>query len=255
MDHLKKVYHAGETTDHLIDNVDVAVKAGSVRLGHGVNITQRIEFLTHCKHVCFEKNPLSNLLLGYKNDLRDASTPLLLGLGYPVSISPDDSGKFGYEDTTPDYFASALCYNWSLRHLKLVAYHSINHSVCEEAVKSQMLKSFEGAWDEWVKRFLEEEHITANTNLYHYEDIFTFSKKWSFSAKEESVNGRFVKFLDKVVSDLPEDIYQSTSSAIQTSSSTPRRSSSPLPSSQPSAACPRARCTAATSSATTTPSS
>lgn len=42
LDHIKKVYHAGETTNHLIDNIDVAVKAGSVRLGHGINITQRI---------------------------------------------------------------------------------------------------------------------------------------------------------------------------------------------------------------------
>lgn len=131
LDRLKKAYHAGETTNHLTNNIDVAVKAGSVRIGHGLNILQRIEFLPHCKNVCFEKNPISNLLLGYKSDLREASAPILLGLGYPVSISPDDPGKFGYEDSTADYFAAALSYNWSLRHLKLVAYHSINYAICE----------------------------------------------------------------------------------------------------------------------------
>lgn len=49
----KKVYHAGETKDHLTHNIDIAVKAGSVRIGHGLNILQRMEFLPHCKHICF----------------------------------------------------------------------------------------------------------------------------------------------------------------------------------------------------------
>jgi len=41
-------------------------------------------------------NPASNLLTGGLNDIRTSSAPLLLGLGYAVSISPDDPGKFGY---------------------------------------------------------------------------------------------------------------------------------------------------------------
>ena len=128
--HLKKVYHAGETCCHRTNNIDLAIKSGSVRIGHGLNILQRPEILPHCKNICIEKNPLSNLLLGYVKDVRHSSTPLLLGLGYPISISSDDAGKFGYEDTTEDYFVTAVAYNWSLRHLKLVAYHSINHAIC-----------------------------------------------------------------------------------------------------------------------------
>lgn len=38
----KKVYHAGETKDHLNNNVELAVRSGSVRIGHGLNITSRI---------------------------------------------------------------------------------------------------------------------------------------------------------------------------------------------------------------------
>lgn len=38
----KKVYHAGDTKNHLNDNIEIAVKAGSVRIGHGLNIIQRI---------------------------------------------------------------------------------------------------------------------------------------------------------------------------------------------------------------------
>lgn len=39
--HLKKVYHAGQTSCHLTNNIDIAIKAGSVRIGHGINILQR----------------------------------------------------------------------------------------------------------------------------------------------------------------------------------------------------------------------
>jgi adenosine deaminase len=39
--HLKKAYHAGETSNHLTDNIEIAVKAGTVRIGHGINILQR----------------------------------------------------------------------------------------------------------------------------------------------------------------------------------------------------------------------
>jgi adenosine deaminase len=55
-----------------------------------------------------------------------------MSLGIPVSISPDDPGKFGYEDTTVDYFMAMISYNWSLKDLKLIGIYSINHAVCSE---------------------------------------------------------------------------------------------------------------------------
>lgn len=39
---LWKVYHAGETKNHLSRNIEEAVVAGSVRIGHGLNILQRV---------------------------------------------------------------------------------------------------------------------------------------------------------------------------------------------------------------------
>lgn len=105
------------------------MRSGAVRIGHGLNIIRRIDYLHQCKHVCFELNPISNLLTGGLTDLRTSPAPLLLGLGYAVSISADDPGKFGYEDTTVDYYATAVSFNWTLKHLKLIAIHSINHSL------------------------------------------------------------------------------------------------------------------------------
>lgn len=135
----------------------MSVRSGSVRIGHGLNIVKRIDYLNQCKNVCFELNPISNLLTGGMTDIRMSTAPLLLGLGYSVSISSDDPGKFGYEDTTVDYFASAVSFNWSLRHLKLIAYHSINHAIVTEGAKIKILESFEEKWNKWVVHFLDYE--------------------------------------------------------------------------------------------------
>jgi adenosine deaminase len=53
-----------------------------------------------------------------------------MSLGIPISISPDDPGKFGYDDSTVDYFMSMISYNWTLKDLKLLAIYSINHAIC-----------------------------------------------------------------------------------------------------------------------------
>jgi hypothetical protein len=71
-----------------------------------------------------------------------------------VSISPDGPGKFGLKDCTIDYMIAVLSYKWNLKHLKLIGYHSINHAICEEKVKIQLIKSFETSWNQWLQSFL-----------------------------------------------------------------------------------------------------
>lgn len=74
-----------------------------------------MDFLPFCRFVCFEKCPLSNLLLGYTGDPRESSAPILLGLGHSISINMGDSGKLGAEDSTPDFFVSSVSYDWTLK--------------------------------------------------------------------------------------------------------------------------------------------
>ena len=186
---LWKCYHAGETQNHMSRNIEEAVMAGSVRIGHGLNVLQRSEFLPFCKHVCFEKCPLSNLLLGYTGDPRESSAPILLGLGYAVSINMGDSGKFGAEDSTFDFFVSSVSYDWTLKHLKLVVLHSLNHCLTKERHRRQMLRQFNEKWNDWVVGFLQ---LTAGTSTPNGErrlkrslDIFTSTNNWQFSAKDE----------------------------------------------------------------------
>jgi adenosine deaminase len=90
------------------------------------------------------------LLLGYTGDPRESSAPILLGLGYAVSINIGDSGKFGVEDATADFFVSSVSYDWTLKHLKLVALHSINHALCKDKQRRHILKKFNESWNQWV---------------------------------------------------------------------------------------------------------
>jgi len=85
---------------------------------------------------------MSNLLLGYTGDPRESSAPVLLGLGYAVSLNIGDAGKFGAEDATADFFVSSVSYDWTLKHLKLVALHSINHSLWKERERRHLLHKF-----------------------------------------------------------------------------------------------------------------
>jgi adenosine deaminase len=112
--------------------------------------------LSNYKNICFEKNPTTNLLLGYSGDSRTASAPVLLGLGFPVTINSDDPGKFRLEDATSDYFMAAVSYTWKLRHLKLIAYHALNHSLCPLGQKILLQEEFNKKWDKWVDQFLSE---------------------------------------------------------------------------------------------------
>ena len=89
-----------------------------------------MEFLEKCKDVCFEINHISNILIGFRDDTRISSATVLMSLGYALTINPDDPGKFGYEDTTVDYFSAFISFNWSLKELKLLGFHSINHAIC-----------------------------------------------------------------------------------------------------------------------------
>lgn len=72
------------------------------------------------------------MVLGYVNDPRCHPTQLLLGLGIPLTINPDDPARFGLEDNTMDYFTIFINSNWSLKHLKLIAIYSINFAICSE---------------------------------------------------------------------------------------------------------------------------
>lgn len=111
--------------------------------------------MKHCKDVCFEISHISNILTGLRDDTRISSAPVLMSLGYALTINPDDPGKFGYEDSTVDYFSSLISFNWGLKELKLLGIHSINHAICSEEERRRLLESFNQRWDSWVNELIQ----------------------------------------------------------------------------------------------------
>ena len=81
----------------------------------------------------------------------------MLGLGFPVTINSDDPGKFRLEDATSDYFMAAVSYKWKLRHLKLIALHALNHSLCPLGQKLIIQDIFNQKWDQWIDQFISEQ--------------------------------------------------------------------------------------------------
>lgn len=143
-----------------------------------------MEFLPFCKHICFEKCPISNLLLGYTGDPRESSAPILLGLGYAISINMGDSGKLGAEDSTADFFISAISYDWTLKHFKLIIQHSINHCLVKERVRRQIIKKFNEMWDLWITKFLNITHKECKIETKRL-DIFTSTNNWQWSEDDD----------------------------------------------------------------------
>lgn len=97
------------------------------------------------------------MVLNYIKDPRAHPIQLLVGMGIPVTISPDDPARFGLEDSTMDFLVVYISSNWSLKHLKLISIYSINYAICSEEVRKELLVSFNKRWDEWVKAFITSE--------------------------------------------------------------------------------------------------
>lgn len=100
--------------------------------------------------MCIEVCPLSNQFLGYVYNLGQHPAIAFYNLGIPISISPDDPGKFGYSGVTPDFFVAAHAFGFGLKDMKLLGLYSIRHALCSAAVKQSLYTTFEEAWDRFI---------------------------------------------------------------------------------------------------------
>ena len=103
------------------------------------------------RDICVEACPLSNMVLGYTNDLRTHPINYLMTRGVQFSISSDDPGLFGYEGVTLDYVYATSAWTLTLRDLKKISLNGIKYAnVSEETKKSLREDVFEPKWKEWV---------------------------------------------------------------------------------------------------------
>lgn len=83
-------------------------------------------------------------------DFRLSVAPILLGLGFPVSLSADWCGLLGFEDPIYELFLAAVSYNWSLKHFKLAVLHSITYARTTQGLQKQALAHFQQQWTHWI---------------------------------------------------------------------------------------------------------
>ena len=110
---------------------------GSKRISHGFqlfNYPTLIQKLIE-QNVCLEVCPISNMMLGYINDLRHHPVRYMISKGLQVSINSGHPGIFGYNDVAFDYLAVFLAWDLNLRDLKKISLNGILHSSCDPETK------------------------------------------------------------------------------------------------------------------------
>ena len=147
-------FHCGETHDRDNQNIFDAVLLGTKRLGHGFQLFlhPHLQSVVKQKDICIEACPISNLLLGYTQDLRNHPVRYMLAKGLQASISSDDPGFFGYEGVTMDYLAAYVAWELSLRDLKKLSLNGIKYSTVDEATKAKLTNEvFPEHWNAFIR--------------------------------------------------------------------------------------------------------
>ena len=88
------------------------------------------------KNICVEACPLSNMLLGFTNDLRSHPVRYLLHKGIQATINSNVPGLFGYEGTTLDYVYAFLAWDLDLVDLKKLSMNGISYSAISQEEKT-----------------------------------------------------------------------------------------------------------------------
>lgn len=81
-------------------------------------------------------------------------------------------------------------YDWTLKHLKLVALHSVNHSLQSQIEQHALRHDFESKWVQWVDCIIAGAHLPM-AKLRKELDVFTSTSNWEFSAEDEEATRRF----------------------------------------------------------------
>jgi len=148
-------FHAGETHDRSITNIQDSVLLNTKRIGHGFQLAEFPHLVDEIikKDICVEVCPLSNMVLGYTLDLRSHPCRFLINHGLQISISSDDPGFFNYQGVTLDYVYATLAWDLDLRDLKKLSLNGIKYaSISDEKKKHLYENVFPKDWEAFVGR-------------------------------------------------------------------------------------------------------
>jgi adenosine deaminase CECR1 len=146
--------HAGESNSIRNKNLYDAVALNSKRIGHGLNLVLYPKLLEEVKRkdILVEVNPLSNKILGYVPDLRNHPARILLSNGVQCSISSDDSGVYGYQGLSYDFFMAFVAWELDLKAVKKLVFNSVKYSTLDDDRKKKALTTLEIDWNNFVAK-------------------------------------------------------------------------------------------------------
>ena len=104
---------------------------------------------------------MSNLVLGFVNDLRSHPIRFLLSKGIQISISPDCPCFLGYEGVTMDYVAAFLAWDLDLKDLKKLSMNGIKYSSIGDGEEKKRLVEvvFTEKWKLFIEYVIEKYNV------------------------------------------------------------------------------------------------
>lgn len=140
--------HAGESLSGENGEIEIALRCGIERLGHGFNLYRypELEEEIRRKGICMEICPVSNAALGYCADFAEHPAADYRKAGIPLVICSDDPAYQAEEPLTGDLLAVTVGWDLSLEDVRQLCRNSIEYSFLETASKSRLLDYWEKAW-------------------------------------------------------------------------------------------------------------
>ena len=110
----------GETNSRSNQNIIDALLLLPKRISQGFQLAFKPELLEDLKKSdhCLEVSPISNLLLGYVNDLRSHPIRFMMANGLQISLNSGHPGILGYHNVSLDYLAAFVAWDLGLKDLK-----------------------------------------------------------------------------------------------------------------------------------------
>ncbi len=145
--------HAGESLRGENKEIEIALRCGIDRLGHGFNLYRYPELQQEVlrRGICLEVCPVSNAALGYCSDFSKHPADGFRKAGIPVVICSDDAAYQADSVLVGDYLAVAAGWDLSLDELRALCRASIEYAFLPKETKEGLLAWWEGAWDEFVR--------------------------------------------------------------------------------------------------------
>lgn len=134
-------------------NTYEAILLKAKRIGHGYGFIKHPYLLNllRSKQIALEICVASNQLLGYTPDIRDHPGQHYHRYGIPVVLAGDDTGTFGYNNLTVDYYEAFMAWGLDLQDLRTFAVNSFKYSGLSAPDKyDAVTKKWRPMWDKYI---------------------------------------------------------------------------------------------------------